>query len=436
MKLSYILFGLVLLGLVGGSFYYTNMRHDDMNVTVATSTQMTESIYVYKEYGDISFKNKTASTYTQVSDKKMLIANYSSVKTGDGRGYVIFPDNSSITLSSSTEIEISYEPTKTSIMQLLGSTYHRVTSLATGNKYEVRTPNTLAAVRGTKLAVTYNPKTKKTFVAVTEHTIEVTQTKEDGSIAKAPVLIQEGNLAEVQSSTSTAQTSSTQLGGSVTVRKNDEVNDIKILIEENKPLDKEYDKTPLEERKQLMEKIIDSLQKESSTTKSTNEGAETKPETRTETVIRVIKQVDTTTRSVEKTLPTTVKEEIKVVTPLQSEVAATKVSEVVSTRKLIIFTASEDPSKEEETFVNSFYTMYERLYLVDDAQVYCKNIGNKSAKEMLASLLTITNQAGYILPDQTELLSFGTDLTNACADGSISNKSSSFKTRFDTAYPY
>ena len=95
MKLSYILFGLVLLGLVGGSFYYTNMRHDDMNVTVATSTQMTESIYVYKEYGDISFKNKTASTYTQVPDKKMLIANYSSVKTGDGRGYVIFPDNSS-----------------------------------------------------------------------------------------------------------------------------------------------------------------------------------------------------------------------------------------------------------------------------------------------------------------------------------------------------
>lgn len=440
MKLFYILLGLGLIGLTFGSFYYTNMRKDTVGYTSTTSTSPTESIYVYREYGDVSFKNKTASTYTQVGNEKMLIHNYSSVKTIDGRGYVIFPDNSVITLSTSTEIEINYTPTKVSIMQLLGSTYHRVTTLAKGSTYEVRTPNTLAAIRGTKFAIVYNPTIKKTLVAVTEHSVEVTQTKENGATLRAPVMVQEGSLAEVKSSTSTQTigTSTSRDGGSVTMKTTSEVLEMKQFIEENKIIDKVYDKTPLDERTKSLEIIIKSLQKVEETSSSP-----VTSETRIETVTKVMSTIKNITPSKTTqettpitTVPTTPTTKIEVVPT--TRVTSTTIIPVVQTQSSLreLPVSDEELTPADEAFVNTFYTIYERYFLIDTPSSYCIQIKGMSSKDIMTTLLAVTNKAGIILPKQIELTAFATDLVTACADGTLANKASTFKTRFDTTYPY
>lgn len=443
MKLLYTFLGIAVLALAGISFYYTNIRKEDTSFKVATSTPQTELIYIYKEYGDVAFKNKSASTFTQVTDSKMTIANFATVKTGDGRGYVILPDNSSITLSSSTEIEISYEPKKVSILQLLGSTYHRVTALATGNKYEVRTPNTLAAIRGTKLAVTYNPKTKKTFVAVTEHRVEVTPTKENGGADNAPVMLQEGSTADVQTSTSTPKNStSTSSGGSkMVVKSNDEVKEMKLFLEENKVIDKEFDKPTNTDKRIFLEKIINTLQKEDSSTPSSENTLPTpkKPESRVDVLNRVMKQ--TTNKETSQDTPPITRQPVPVVTKTPDPVTESPKSETppaITTTKTLkeLPTNVEEFTPEQEAFIDTFYATYEKYFFVEDVASYCKKVSTLSPKEMTTSLLTISNNAGYILPKQTELTSFATDLISACKDGSIADKAQTLKTRFDITYPY
>lgn len=448
MKLFYILLSLSLLGLAGGSFYYMNIHKDTVASTTTASAPSTESIYVYREYGDVSFKGKTASTYTQVASEKMLIPNYSSVKTTDGRGYVIFPDNSVITLSTSTEIEINYTPTKISIMQLLGSTYHRVTALAKGSTYEVRTPNTLAAIRGTKFAIVYNPTSKKTLVAVTEHSVEVTQTKEGGATLRAPVMVQEGSLAEVKSSTSTQTTGTTtpKDEGSMIMRTTSEVPEMKQFIEENKVIDKEYDKTPLNKRSESLEIMIKSLQNEAS-----NPSSPVKEETRTETVTKVLSNIKTVTPPLRNQETPTVTKEVapvtvtpktqttakEVTTPL-TRVTSTTVTptQQISTSLRELPVAGEELTPADEAFVDTFYTAYEQYFLIDTPSVYCAKIKGMTSKDIISVLLAITNKAGIILPKQTELTTFASDLVTSCADGTIANKASAFKTRFDTTYPY
>ncbi len=452
MKSIYILLGFVLLFLVCGSFYYTNIRKIDPTYQVATSTPVGETIYLYREYGEVSYKNKTADTFTVVTNAKITIANYATVKTGDGRGYVIFPDNSSITLSSSTEIEISYEPSRVSIMHLLGSTYHRVTALATGNKYEVRTPNTLAAIRGTKLAVTYNPKIKKTYVAVTESTVEVTPTKEDGSASKAPVMVSEGSLADVQTSTTSQKTGTSTQNSDVkmVIRTNDEVKEIKLFIDEQIIIDKEYDKTPLQEQKEFFEKIIESLQTESTSVGTLNPDDPvtqgTKNETRTDTVTRAVKQAINTSTTISAT-PSSTSTSPKIVDPVPPVTTRTEAEiqlppktitpTVTETRPLIPFPTNQEIfTPEQEAFIDFFYAAYERYFYVNDPATYCKNLGTTDAKEMVTALLTKTNNAGFILPNQMELTAFATDLVSSCRDGSITSKAESFRTRFDVSYPY
>ena len=459
MKQLYILLGLVLFALACTSFYYTNIQSESNKVIVTADDPTKGSIYIYREYGEISFKNKSDTTDTSVGDTKMLVANYTSVKTGDGRGYVVFPDNSSIALSSSTEIEIQYEPTKISIMQRLGSTYHRVTTLTAENKYEVRTPNTLATVRGTKLAVTYNPITKKTYIAVTEHRVEVTKTKEDRTINGAPVMIQEGSLAQIQSATSTPKNASNtrEISSTVTIFKNEEIPEIKELINENSSLDQEYDKVPFNARKEFLEKIIHLLSSEkhdvsdiSNNLSSSTQNNLSKKETRPEIVTRVLKQstrkevTSLSTTSVPPSSPSPkLVPTIKTVTDssapeIQPTTGGGVSSETAVTARTQLkpYTISEDPTLAEQSFSDTFYNTYERLYLVDDPVSYCTRLGLTSAKSMLSLLTDTTKKAGYLLPKEAELLSFGTDLVSACADGSISSKVQTFKTQFDTTYPY
>lgn len=429
MKVFYTLLGLAIFSLAGFSFYYTNIKKEDSSFKAVTNSSQTELIYIYREYGDVSFKNKTASTFTPVGEEKLTIANHATVKTGNGRGYVFFPDNSSITLSSSTEIEIHYEPTKISILQLIGTTYHRITSLANGNKYEIRTPNTLAAIRGTKLAVSYNEKLKKTYVAVTEHQVEVTPTKEDGTVTEAPVMVLEGSVADIQSSTSTNKTGTTTppTNQKMIIRLADEVKEIKPFIEENKRIDKEYNNTPNEHKQEFLEKIIN-LQEQKEVDSPLSEK---NPEKQTETLNNIFKEPTTETT---QTVPE-VKEQSKKATIKNNSLTEATASPTTKTLKDLPLDV-EEFTQEQENFIDSFYAVYETYFFVDEPTSYCKRLGTTSAKDMIASLLAVSTRAGYTLNKQTELSMLATDLVAACADGTMGDKVTKFKTRFDTTYPY
>lgn len=153
-----------------------------------------QDIFVFVESGNVFTKERSEGTYVLLSEKKVLVTNGSYVKTEKGLAHVVFPNNAVTSLGENTEMQIQYNDAGISITQLLGDTYHRIQKLASGKTYEVRTPGTLAAVRGTKFAVSYNANAKKVKVAVTENAVLVSRPSATGT---DPVNIQVGSLAGV-----------------------------------------------------------------------------------------------------------------------------------------------------------------------------------------------------------------------------------------------
>ena len=419
-----------------------------------TTTKPPETIYIYRESGEISFKPEGTSNYTSITSDTVTVPDHVSVKTGEGRGYVMFPDNTTISLATGTEIIIAYSPTKVSIMQLVGSTYHRVTSLVTGSTYIVRTPNTLASVRGTKFAITYNPSNKKTIVAVTEHSVEVTQIKETGEINKAPVMIQKDSAVSLFA-TSTTKYDTTTTDMRVIVKKTSEVEEIKELIDENEAIDIEYDKAPVEGKRQLMEKIISSL-RSSELERNIKADNQDLPET---PITKVESRSQEVTRIVKKVVDKKILEDKKVGDGKKTQVSTTtdtKVETKQATQVPPQIGEGTDPSKKttnadtfktfkvtdqelslsDQDFIDTFYTTYEKLFLVNDTTEYCKSLGTTTPKEMILKLKTLTTSSGYTLPKEIELRSLAEDLVSSCTDGSMGDKAENFKIRFDTTYPY
>jgi hypothetical protein len=308
-----------------------------------------------------------------------------------------------------------------------------------GNTYEVRTPNTLAAIRGTKFAVIYDPIRKKTFLVVTEHNVEVTQTKENGAVIKAPVIVQEGSLAEVKSSTSTTEigTNTSKEEGSVIIRTTEEVSEVALFIDENKTIDKEYNKVPFTNNKNKnLEMIIQSLKKGNQGVRLFENEATSTPETAAKNIQRLDPPKNT-----KIDVPTSINEtpSVLVKTPPITTyggdllgVVTSKAS--TSLRKLP--TSTEEMTPADENFINTFYATYEQYFFVDDPVACCAKIQGMSSKDILGALLTITNKANILLPQQQELEAFTSDLVASCTDGSIGYKTPLFKTRFDVVYPY
>ena len=299
-------------------------------------------------------------------------------------------------------------------------------------------------MHGTKLAVIYDPIIQRTYVAVTENNVEVTGTYDNGTMNKAPVMVQEGSFAHVQSPiVSSKNASSTEnLLGTVTVGKNEEVPEIKEFISKNSTLDVRYDAAPLVGKKEFIEKAIDSLKEEAPkelptevTIKTFNEPNKKEPvaSKAVPTLTSTASPYDTPSK---KTAAVLVSSSSETQPPASGGGGFTVVPVEVVTKQLKSFTLNDTLSQEEQSFSDAFYTTYEQLYFVDDPITYCKRLGQMSAKSMVSSLTTITEQAGYILPKQDELVSFATDLVAACADESMNNKAQNFKIRFDTAYPY
>jgi hypothetical protein len=403
----------------------------------------------YKESGFVGWKKQGESDYVRIEADELTLPNNVYIKTADdGRGYVILPDNSMISLDKNTEILVSYSPKKTSIQQLLGQTYHRVESLVSGKEYEVRTPGTLAAVRGTKFGVSYDKKRRKTSVSVTEHKVDVVPIERMDEIATTTGRsVETGNTAILddapQVSTTTPE-APVKARTAMLVQRTEKMTEEKKWVDENNLLDKELDKRK-EERKEYMKEFIKKMKEEKQESEQTPSPTKVTDETKLRIVVikKIIQEINVERpdlKADDTVIPSKVEEETKPTeeqkpttgTPPQPSGAVTPTTPTLKT----FDTSSETLTAEDEKFTNDFYTEYEKYFYVDASIGICDRVLNLSKEEIVARLERFTNGAGYILPKKSELTSFVGEIIEACKDRSISNKVPTFQSKFDVVYPF
>jgi Txe/YoeB family toxin of Txe-Axe toxin-antitoxin module len=145
-----------------------------------------EEILVIREQGAVYVKKISEQDYTEVTSDETSIESGTYVKTGSGKGHVLFPNNSLLTLDQDTEIQVTYSSTGIDIVQFIGKTWNRVRNIGSG-AYKVNTPTALATVRGTILGVEV---TDITDIYVVESTVDVQQKEENGKLSEVKSLVQ------------------------------------------------------------------------------------------------------------------------------------------------------------------------------------------------------------------------------------------------------
>ncbi len=476
--------GLVGVVILGGGYYFSSSKKTSTTpISQAENVNESTPIRLIKESGLVTWKKTNDANYTRVEQDEVMIPNDVSVKTGLGRGYVILPDNSSISLNQNTEIIVSYTPEKISIMQLLGSTYHRVMTLASGKSYEVRTPGTLAAVRGTKFAVAYDDMKKKTQVSVTEHVVAVTTDTDSPSSQTESYSAKEGETITVDAVTVDGASSTTSDTSSSTPNTKTEFHiRTKLLpnkdmlvpfIAENRNIDMVYD-TKTDKPKFIKDMLTDirveTNKVENKDVKtSTGESAvpeEMKQKRRDLILKKTLEIIKKTPESIVDSKDTKVSEDVrasnegkerskvtaptvttkgdgKAVVALPSkklgvkETFDTSLKTNVDTASLKAFDITkEDPTPSESAFIDTFYAVYEKYLYVDDNAMVCTTLRGMTAKDIIVKLEAVSTRGGYTLPKKEQMTALANNVVAACADGSIKDKIKSLETAFDVAYPY
>jgi hypothetical protein len=407
---------------------------------------------LYKESGFVTWKKAGDTEYARVDQDELTLPNNVYIKTVEGRGYVVLPDNSSIALATNTEILINYEPQHVSIEQLLGTTYHRVEALLTGATYEVKTAGTLAAVRGTKFSVTYDKKKQKTRVSVTEHTVSVNSFDPNlPSATSTPTLVKEGTVATVEDA---KQSSGSQSSGQppapsqVIVQNVSAVPEEKKWIEENKKIDVLLDvQKDSNNKRKIIKDLMQELKKQvppQDTPKPT-----AVPQDRMKLIENAIKKIEMdqnapiqkpvvetkpVTTSPDTTQPTTstTKPTTQTSTVTQPSGAVTQPA---STLKTFVMTG-ETLSSSDQNFIDTFYATYEKYLYVDAQGTICKTLANETGATVIARLEKVAHDAGYVLPGKPALLSFANDVVTACKDGSVTRQAPTLQSTFDSVYPF
>lgn len=425
----------VLIAVLG--YAYTAKQH--LKEEKPTSTH----IILYKEYGFITWKENEGAEYKRVTEDETSIPNNAYVKTVEGRGYVLLPDNSSIALDTNTEIRISYEEKGTSIMQFLGSTYHRVEALTLGKTYEVATPNTLASVRGTKLSVKYNPRTNESHIDVTEHIVLVTPTQSSST----PVSVEEGNSATVGEDTENGTTTGKLI---LTVRKTDEVTVKDAWLSENKLIDDAVKdgKGDSGTLKTIIEKLREVKHEEDTKSgKDTDEPSTTKTETQKDTdrLNRVEKAVERVEKEVPKTEIETTKKELPVVKDEPKDTTTTRTIPVTTVKETTPPSNKETSpgttggpttrvitKVDEDTFFSKFNDLFINNFYLDENDTPCTL--KVTAGDRVRVVTLYADQSGYSLKSNT-LPDFANAIDAYCVrkDPSVKLK---LQSRFDTEYPF
>jgi hypothetical protein len=151
---------LLVAGGIGGYLLYSKDKDEDKNEDKTENSQDEgqnedeETFTLIVEEGNVLFKEDANDSYQSIDEDEIELSSGSFVKTRENSfAQIILPSNSVISIDQSTEIQIEFEENTTKIDQLLGNTWHRVKSLTEDDTYEVKTPNTIASVRGTIFSV-------------------------------------------------------------------------------------------------------------------------------------------------------------------------------------------------------------------------------------------------------------------------------------------
>lgn len=159
---------------------------------LVVANRKADDILVLREDGTMYVKSAQDAEYVEVTSDETTVKSGTFVKTGSGKGHVLFPNNSLMTLDKNTEIQVTYTAEGIDVMQFIGKTWNRVRNIGSG-AYKVNTPTALATVRGTVLGIEV---TNITDIYVVEHSVDVQQKNESGQLMEVKVLL-EGQLTSV-----------------------------------------------------------------------------------------------------------------------------------------------------------------------------------------------------------------------------------------------
>lgn len=397
---------------------------------------------VYVEQGTVSARAAGSDHYELITTNQKEVVSGTFIKTDFGYGYVLLPDNSIVTIDAHTELQLVFQTNSTSIIQILGTTYHRVQALTKGSTYEVVTPTTVASVRGTKFGVTYATSTKVTKVAVSESVVAVKRLS-SGTTTKDVLekTITEGQMATVADD----RTQSTSTTISITSTKSD--TEINAWIEANIKLDTFFEGTiERSERQEVLEKVISAFQTERSdaqnnttTTKREeviNRVIDTLEEQALEKNITPIESKEAPSKEpAQTTKPTEPTQEVR--TSVSSETKPeTSISNQPKTLRTIDF-REEAITAKDTAYLDAFYALYESLLLVDQRDLVCENVTRSTAQGIYTRLETFASERGYELPKKSNLLKLAENITNYCLTGKgDAVLRAKIEAEFDSAYPY
>jgi len=388
---------------IGLSIYFFFFRND----TDSLLSNKESSIFLYVINGDVSYKLPGESSFQKATTSPITLADKAEVYTGIGEATVLFPNNSSVDIDEYTELTIRYENNNVSLYQTLGKTYHRVEALLTGATYEVKTPSTLAAVRGTKFIVSYDKRTNESKVGVTESSVEVSLIVEGEVKQDKKTLVTEGKLVRVDPKKDTQATSSTEgLFFIDDITKDVEIN---AWIEEKKVRDEKIQEISKEENKIEVRKEIENLLLEERAQTETKEEARIPEKTNEEPVA---KERESSPEEPRKSTPTE---------PTKQENRQTDSSVAVAVKKI-----------NEETFFDTFNTLFIDNFYLDERDSAC--VANISPEQRVRIVTKYGAESGYPFSSKT-LGDFATAIDLYCKNKDPATKVK-LQARFDVEFPF
>ena len=394
-----------LIVLAAAFFFSKNNKIDQQGVTKTEEAE----IMLFIERGDVSYKTATMQTFVKATSSPTVISNNTQVHTGIGVATILFPNNGSVTLDEYTELNVVYSEKEVTLFQTLGSTYHRVEALVTGSTYHVETPGTLAAVRGTRFAVKYDKKTKKTKVAVTENNVEVSKFVQDASTSTKRILQSQlvgvGKTAQVDSQATSTATSSR----SFLVVETSTDNEMRPWLETNKNRDAALErfKSSNMNREQLRNELREMFLNRNTETAFPGTREVTKPTTNVNTTTNITTNTTNTTTVLPKTTTNTT-------------------TNTTSTTTVVI--KKIDP----EIFFDKFNTLYFNHFYLDEQDLACTI--KATPLERVRIITSYANTSGYPFVSAT-MPGFAEAVVGYCANKDPALKLK-LQARFDAEFPF
>ncbi len=390
-----VLFGFALIIIAAGVGFFMRPSSQVATPNDTVTTSKVDTVFtLYKIQGEVFYKKESDTDFVVLEKESIELPNKTTVKTAKGKATVLLADRSMITLKENTELEVVSSEQGFNIKQFFGTTYHRVETLVTGKVYEVRTPTTLAAVRGTKFAVTYDLLKKETKVAVTEHKVSVNETDETSGTSTPrhqDTMVEEGK-------TLTHKPGSKGSGMLMSDTKNDTT--MQNVVDEESALDQVYEDVKRSESSEdFKRRVQDIFLKE----EIKQEQSEEREGAKKDTILQTKE-------------PTPVLKDTKKDTTPTQDPATSTVKKV-----------------DEETYFASFEPMFIKLFYVDEQYTPCSFRG--SASDRVKQVVAFARDSGYPITSTAKLTLFAEDIASFCVtkDKSAYNE---LQERFDAVYPY